>query len=228
MKSNIKKYIGLSALLAACLATQAQTSQSNYLILPPIATVAPPVTNIPDAAPATNLLQSIGLNSLGAGWSSFAAGFVDIEPYISNKIASIDTGLLYNPSDKKGKFGGYAAATIPLTAQSEFGLGGFYLNKTYGNAECNIQLGTTVSNFMGIGKLIGPVYTFTAAGPDYNFAKDPNTGNAYGVGSYTAAGVEKNFHLSPTWSFAPGYWVLNISTISGVGQFFNLKFTKSW
>ena len=191
-------------------------------------TPAPAPTPTPPAAPATNLLQSIGLTSLGAGWSAFAAGFVDDAPYITNKIVSVDTGALYNSKDKQGKFGGYVAASIPLTAQAEFSLGGFYLNKQIGNMEGNITLGTTVSNFMGVGKLLGPVYAFTAAGTDYNFAKDPSTGSAYGVGSYTAAGVEKNWHLSPTWNFALGYGVFNVSTIPGVGQFMNLKFTKNW
>lgn len=185
-----------------------------------------PATNAAVAAPATNLLQEIGLTSLGAGWSAFSAGFVDVEPYISNKIVSIDTGLLYNKSDKQGKFGGYIAASIPLTAQSEFCLGGFYLNKNIGNMEGSITLGTTVSNFLGVGALLGPVYAWSAAGTDYNFAKDPATHSAYGVGSYTAAGVEKKFTLSKTWTFTPGFGVFNVSTIPGVGEMFNLKFTK--
>ena len=186
-----------------------------------------PATNAA-AAPATNLLQSIGLTSLGAGWSAFAAGFVDNEPYISNKIVSVDTGLLYNKSDKQGKFGSYIAASIPLTAQSEFALGGFYLNKNVGNMEGSISLGTTVSNFLGVGALLGPVYAWTAAGTDYNWARNPNTGSAYGVGSYTAAGVEKKFTLSKTWVFTPGFGFFNVSTIPGVGEMVNLKFTKNW
>lgn len=188
---------------------------------------APVATNAP-APPATNLLQSIGLTSLGAGWSAFSQGFVDDLPYISNRVVSVTAGALYNPSDKHGKVGGFIGVSVPMTSQTDLGLGGFYLNKQIGNAEASINLGMTVSNFMGLGKLIGPVFTSTGAGPDYNFSKDPATGKAFGTGSFIFSKTEKNFHVSKTWNLSFGAGPFNISTIPGVGWFGDVKLTKNF
>lgn len=180
-------------------------------------------TNTPTMA--TNLLQSIGMTSLGAGWSSFAQGFVDAAPYVSNSIVSLDTGMLYNKSDTHGKLGAYLAATVPISQQAGIGIGGFYQNRQFGNGEVSLTLGTTVSNFLGVGKLFGPVFTFVSSGPDYDFAKGSD-GKAIGVGSYNAAGFKKRIALGKTLELDVNVGTENISCIPGIGWFGGFTVTK--
>jgi len=178
------------------------------------------------AMPATNLLGLLGMPSLGAGWSAFAQGFVDDIPYVSNSIVSFDTGVLYNKSDTHGKVGAYAAITVPISQQADVGLGGFYQNRQFGNAEVNLTLGTTVSNLFGVGKyIIGPVFAFASSGPDYDFAKGSD-GKAIGVGSYNAAGFKKKITVGKSLELDINVGTENISCIPGIGWFGGFTLTK--
>lgn len=228
MKHTLRQTIVLAAICGGAVAACAATQDPKL-----VGTTNTPVVNSITAN--SNVFQLVGLPSLGNAWNAFASGFVDAEPYVSNGVYTLDSGVLWNSSLQKGKMGAYVGASIPMTQQSAFGLLGSYEGGHWIGGTANIQVGTTVEHV----PLIGSVYSFAAAGPDWDFTRDPNTGKQQGIGSYTAAGFQKNWDVASAPSGASPKWyqninigvklgVDNISTISGVGKFAGLSVTKKF
>ena len=176
----------------------------------------------PTNAPApfqssSNWMQLIGLPpALQAGLSTIGAGLLDAEPYISNKVASIETGAFYDSSLSKGKLGFFLDGSVPLTQQTGVGIGGAYLGNHWLDATVNLQLGTTVTI-----PYLGQVYSYVSSGPEYDF-------NAKTLGAYNFAGAIKKFDLSKTWTLTVGAGAGDISTLKGTVIAGGLSLTKKF
>jgi hypothetical protein len=204
-------------LLISSLSIQAQTvTKITNIVVTTVTNPAPALSasNTLTLTGASNILAAAGVTvspGLAQVGSDFLGALADAQPYFSNGIYAIEGGVMYNPSDKTGKIGGFLDLQVPVAQQASIGFGGAYLDDHWLDASISARVGTTLNwptNLPLVGSFIGPTYAYLESGPDYDF-------HTHGVGSYNFAGIIKQWDISSKWKFTMGAAIGNISTLPG-------------
>lgn len=158
----------------------------------------------------TAFCQSASTNSAVLNQTNFAVTLTQKSMY------EIDSGALYNPSLKSGKFGAFLGLDSAIGSGLGLGFAGGYLNDRPLYGSVSLKLGAKTAF-----PYIGTWSYFASSGPDYDFKVKT-------VGSYNFVGLSKIFYLNKreTSELCLGWSIGDISQIAGLTQIGSLSFVK--